>query len=142
MKDINLKSRSIKLTKSRLLWRTGETITPDPYYARRGARKSKSGATPTMRFRTYAYSLPIDAIRVEHILINGKIAWAGEGRTGIIAGGGRFTHTRTLYDRCVVQQQIILRDIPYYGTKEPQITLILAFVDTAKLAKQALENLK
>lgn len=132
MKDLDLRSKQVKLTKSKLLWRTDETVTADPH----AKVKKGSKTVPAMSFRSYAYKLPVDIFSVEHILVNGKLAWTNQGnhslRTGILGGGGRFRLTRTLYDRCVVMQTLTLRDIPYYDDQEPVIVIIGGFLITEK----------
>lgn len=139
MKDIDLKSRVMKLTKSKQLWKTGETITTNPYAKPARSRSKKPAKPAVMRFRTYAYALPLDAVSVEAVSVNGTLVWASNGRQGvrsaILGGGGRFVHTRSLYDRCVVAQTILLKDIPYHTEAEPEIKLVISEVDHEALAE-------
>lgn len=123
-----LKSKLVKLRTARKLWESQEVWTANPYAKRVG--KGKTGkADQRMRFQSMSFKLPLETVHVETILVDGKVVYdyAGEPtRSAILGGGGRFTIERQYFDRVVVMQRLVLKDLPLYGKDEPAIDVIVS----------------
>lgn len=130
-----LKPRLLKLRKSRIIWEAPEVETINPYAKTVGKGKT-ARQDKRMRFATINFKLPLDTMNVETIIINGVVAWDFKGepvKSSIIGGGGRFRHERRFYERVMVSQTLLIKDLPCYGDGQPLIDVVLSkFIEDAK----------
>lgn len=134
-----LKPKLIRLRASRVQWEAPIIHTINPYAKFSGKGKT-AAADRTMRFVTVSYELPLDTMHIETIVIDGRVVWDFKGdpvRSAILGGGGRFKHERKFYERQMVQQCLLIRDLPFYTRETPKLDVILSkFVPSDPVIKQ------